>query len=306
MLTDTHAPKMFGFTKDGGYWMEQRAVKASKKLSRAIGGIKRSKNQDRPVNFNGKGVLFGDAIFRDSFFNIHQKHDRRSVKRWHHEQPWLKWDTKTKSFTFQKEGATDHLLSKLGASIVVHRGASALEASFWRGVKKYHSGTMSPGDAVALTGTLKTIAETWELKPASTSRLRRMVKAAFSGPVPTTKKRRDTTLFLLDLIAQRVEDGDGYGTVSATPSLKAARGWAKGTEKGSLWGRKKQHAEVLSFAFEPAKMPPKAHSGLYAGIEDGTFLKLPAYVEVAFVTPEAKLFALKHLTTKPATKHAAK
>lgn len=287
---------MFGKSPSGGHWMNKRAIKASEALSTALSQQVETKGK-HPVIFNESGALYGDAIFRDSYFNIMQR-NAGSKRDWQSKQPWLKWDTKKNSYQHSTAGATEHILSTLGTTVEVHRGASTLEASLWRGTQAYYLGSLKTAGAKGLRSTLTAIRTEWSLSPSSKKKLDALLKQGFVEK-STKADRRTTALSLLELISQLTDEGSsGYGAISTTPRLAVAKAWVAGAESGAIIGRKQQASEVISFTLNLSTLKGKARSGLYAGIESGAFMKQPAYLELLFTTPEAKLHALETLAPR--------
>lgn len=287
---------MFGKSASGGHWMNKRAIKASEALSTALSQQVETKGKN-PVIFNESGALYGDAIFRDSYFNNMQR-NAGSKRDWQSKQPWLKWDTKKNSYQHSTAGATEHILSTLGTTVEVHRGASTLEASLWRGTQAYYLGSLKAKGAKGLRSTLTAIRTEWSLTPSSKKKLDSLLKQGFVEKV-TKADRRTTALSLLELISQLTDEGaSGYGAISTTPRLAVAKAWVAGAESGAIIGRKQQASEVISFTLNLSTLKGKARSGLYAGIESGAFMKQPAYLELLFTTPEAKLHALETLAPR--------
>lgn len=287
---------MFNKDASGGHWMNKRANKASEALSTALSQQVESKGK-HPLIFNESGALYGDAIFRDSYFNTMQR-NAGSKREWQSKQPWLKWDAKKKSYQHSTTGATEHLLSTLGATVEVHRGTSSLEASLWRGTQAYYLGSLKSAGAKGLRSTLTSIRAEWSLTPSAKKKLDALLKQGFAEKA-TKSDRRTKALSLLELISQLTDEGaSGYGAISTTPRLAVAKAWAAGAESGAIIGRKQQASEVISFTLNLSTLKGKARSGLYAGIENGAFMKQPAYLELLFTTPEAKLHALETLVPR--------
>lgn len=296
LLSHRATQKTFGVAVEGAYWMNQRVNKMGNKLRAAQKKQKKPSLQDQPIQASPTAVLYGDDIFRNAFFNSKALRGARrasSVKR----QPWLEWVAQEQRYLFHAEGGSERILSRLGNRLSLHRGASALEASLWQGVKGYTSGKLKPEQRERLEQTLSAIGEQWELRKTSEKRLATLRRTLQRKKLPKKSVRKTHALFLLGLISERIDDLVGYGAVMTTPSLKSAKEWAKGTATGMIWGRKKQKAAVISFDLDIKKAPAKARAGLFAGVEGGAIESAPTYVEVGFLSADAKLWALEGLKT---------
>lgn len=273
-----NSPKINKVTARALGWQEIRT-----RLGFPIGNRRLAKSRKEPV-FLGRNelVLWKGNIFRNQHF---AKSVPSVVKisdpNWKSDDylnnpPWLEWNAQSKSYQYRNSGAKEKILGFMNSAATLYRAADQLEGDMLLGARKLYSRETSRADQLELSEVLKAILRQWRLDPRSKEEIGQFVRLLKQGGVSGQKDRRKYAGMLVDLIS--LDNTDSIFT-AASPSL---------VKSGIRAAGLKAHIDF-------SEMPPAALRGVYIGFELD-------YIEVAFMSTEAKLYLLKHLELEEASR----
>ena len=233
---------------------------------------------DKPFSLGSQAVLFGDRIYAEGFIrglNRSGSLSAENVKL----HPSMSWSSSESKWIYDNTTAHARLRDKALAEGRLFRGTNPVEGDLL-----YLSRDIMVGknpDHSSLVKILSPISEQWELGEANKLWISNLIK---DSQILTNEIKADKKSFvkrLLSLIHDKAPGFDkGYRAIHTSRSEKVSTKWARGS--------------VLTFEFDPLKIPDEVRNTLGAGIEVAGAGGNPD-IEVVFFDADAMLFLIEHL-----------